>query len=120
MASTSLRKVHGRGFDEAFGWLNGPMPKAYVIADIDVTDRDTYEDYKRLSAAAAEKYDGRFLVRGGAVDVLEGDWQPHRFVVLEFGDEEAARRWYDSPEYTAAKAVRHRSARSSLILVRGS
>ena len=94
------------------------MPKAYVIADIDVTDPEVYEDYKRLSTAASEKYGARFLVRGGAVDVLEGDWQPHRFVVLEFDDEDAARRWYDSPEYTEAKAIRQRSARSSLLLVR--
>jgi uncharacterized protein (DUF1330 family) len=51
--------------------------------------------------------------------VLEGEWQPHRLVVLEFDDEDSARRWYDSPEYAEAKAVRARSARSSLLLVRG-
>lgn len=95
------------------------MPKAYVIADIDVTDPDAYENYRRLSTVAAEKYDARFIVRGGAADVLEGDWQPHRFVVLEFDDEDAARRWYDSPEYTEARAIRQRAARSSLLLVRG-
>jgi uncharacterized protein (DUF1330 family) len=95
------------------------MGSAYVVADIEVTDPGAYEDYKRLSSAAAEKYHGRWLVRGGAVDVLEGDWQPHRFVVIEFDDEEAARRWYDSPEYAEAKAVRLRSARSSLLLVHG-
>lgn len=91
--------------------------KVYVVADIEVIDPAVYEDYKRLSSAAAEKYHGRWLVRGGAVDVLEGDWQPHRFVVVEFEDEAAARRWYDSPEYAAARAVRQRSARSSLLLV---
>jgi uncharacterized protein (DUF1330 family) len=95
------------------------MPKAYVIADIDVTDPTTYEDYKRLSSAAAEKYGARFLVRGGDVDVLEGTWQPGRFVVLEFDDEASARRWYDSPEYAEARAVRQRASRSSLVLVRG-
>ena len=95
------------------------MPKAYVIADIDVTDPTTYEDYKRLSSAAAEKYGARFLVRGGDIDVLEGTWQPGRFVVLEFDDEASARRWYDSPEYAEARAVRHRASRSSLVLVRG-
>ncbi|HET7385571.1 MAG TPA: DUF1330 domain-containing protein [Nocardioidaceae bacterium] len=95
------------------------MPKVYVVAEIEVTDGGAYEDYKRLSTAAAERYGGRFLVRGGTVDVLEGEWQPHRFVILEFDDEAAARRWYDSPEYTEAKAIRRRASRSSLILVRG-
>ena len=95
------------------------MPKAYVIADIDVTDPDTYEDYKRLSSAAAERYGGRFLARGGTVDVLEGPWQPGRFVVIEFDDEPSARRWYDSPEYAEARDIRQRAAVSSLILVGG-
>lgn len=95
------------------------MGKAYVIADIEVLDSEAYEDYKRLSSAAAEKYDGRWLVRGGAVDRLEGERQPQRIVVLEFDDKEAARRWYDSPEYAEARAVRQRAARSSLLLVDG-
>ncbi|HEY0642658.1 MAG TPA: DUF1330 domain-containing protein [Nocardioides sp.] len=95
------------------------MGKVYVIADIEVTDPGAYEDYKRLSSAAADKYHGRWLVRGGAVDVLEGDWEPHRLVVLEFGDEDAAQRWYTSAEYAEAKAVRMRSAKASLLLVRG-
>ncbi len=96
------------------------MPKAYVIADIEVTDSDTYEDYKRLSGAAAEQYGGRFVVRGGAVDVLEGSWAPGRFVVIEFDDEESARRWYESPEYSAARDVRQSCSTGSLVLVRGS
>ena len=95
------------------------MAKAYVIADIDVTDTVAYEDYKRLSTQAAELYGARFLVRGGAAERLEGDREPQRLVLLEFEDEGAARRWYDSPEYAEAKAVRARSARSSLLLVRG-
>jgi uncharacterized protein (DUF1330 family) len=95
------------------------MAHVYVMADIEVTDPDTYEDYKRLSTAAVEKYHGRWLVRGGAVDVLEGERRPQRLVVIEFDDEAAARRWYDSPEYSEAKAVRQRSARSSLLLVHG-
>jgi len=95
------------------------MEKVYVIADIEVTEPEAYEDYKRLSSAAAKEHHGRWLVRGGAVDVLEGDWEPHRLVVLEFESEEAARRWYNSPEYAEARAVRLRSARSSLLLVRG-
>jgi uncharacterized protein (DUF1330 family) len=100
-------------------WFDEAMSKAYVIADIDVTDPDAYEDYKRLSSVAAEKYGARFLVRGGAVDVLEGTWTPTRLVVLEFDDADAARRWYDSPEYAEAKAVRHRAADSAMLVVGG-
>ena len=95
------------------------MAKAYVLADIDVTDPDAYEDYKRLSTEAAELYGARFLVRGGAAQRLEGDREPHRLVLLEFEDEAAARRWYDSPEYTEARTVRQRAADSSLLLVSG-
>ena len=95
------------------------MTKAYVIADIDVTDPDAYEDYKRLSTLAAELYGARFLVRGGAVERLEGDREPQRLVLLEFEDEDTARRWYDSPEYAEARAVRQRAADSSLVLVSG-
>ena len=95
------------------------MAKVYVMADIEVTDPEAYEDYKRMSTASAERYHGRWLVRGGAVDVLEGEWQPHRLVVLEFDDEDSARRWYDSPEYAEARAVRQRAAESSLVLVSG-
>lgn len=95
------------------------MTKAYVIADIEVTDPDAYEDYKRLSTQAAELYGARFLVRGGAVERLEGDREPQRLVLLEFEDEDAARRWYDSPEYTEARSVRQRAADSSLVLVSG-
>jgi uncharacterized protein (DUF1330 family) len=95
------------------------MTKAYVIADIEVTDPDAYEDYKRLSTEAAELYGARFLVRGGAAERLEGDREPQRLVLLEFEDEDAARRWYNSPEYTAARSVRQRAADSSLVLVSG-
>ena len=95
------------------------MAKAYVVADIEVLDADAYEEYKRLSTAAADKYRGRWLVRGGEVSPLEGDAHPYRVVVIEFDDVDAARRWYDSPEYAEAKAVRQRAARSSLLLVEG-
>ena len=95
------------------------MTKAYVIADIEVTDPDAYEDYMRLSTQAAELYGARFLVRGGAVERLEGEREPQRLVLLEFEDEDAARRWYDSPEYAAARSVRQRAANSSLVLVSG-
>lgn len=95
------------------------MPKAYVLCDIEVTDSAAYEDYKKLSLPAVERYGGRFLVRGGATDVFEGDRQPGRIVVLEFSSPDDARRWYDSPEYREARRVRERAATGSFVLVEG-
>ena len=79
---------------------------AYVIADIDVTDPVAIEEYRRLSTLAVQAHGAVFRVRGGPVTVLEGDWRPSRVVVLEFPDSEAARAFYDSPEYRAARAAR--------------
>jgi uncharacterized protein (DUF1330 family) len=94
------------------------MP-AYLIADIEVTDPQVYERYREAAGASLAAHGGRFVVRGGATEVLEGDWTPRRLVVLEFESMEAARSWYDSPEYTAAKEFRLRSADSRLVLVDG-
>jgi uncharacterized protein (DUF1330 family) len=94
------------------------MP-AYVIASIDVHDPDGYEDYKALSTQAAAAHGGRFLVRGGAVDVLEGAQDKPRVVVLEFPDAAAARGWWDSPEYAEARAIRQRTAATDMIVVEG-
>ncbi|MGH8869739.1 MAG: DUF1330 domain-containing protein [Actinomycetes bacterium] len=95
------------------------MAKAYVICDIEVTDPQAYEGYKDLAGPAVAHYGGRYLVRGGASEVLEGERTPHRTVVLEFDDLETARRWYHSPEYAAARELRARAATSSLVLVEG-
>ena len=93
---------------------------AYVLVDIDVHDPDRYEDYKPLAAASVEQYGGRYAVRGGNVEVLEGEWPTRRFVGLEFPDAEAARRWYDSPEYAAARAIRQEASTGKMIVVRSS
>lgn len=90
---------------------------AYVLADIDVTDPARYEDYKSPAAASVEQYGGRYVVRGGKVEVLEGTWPTSRFVVLEFADGDAARRWYNSPEYSTARAIRQEASDSKLMLV---
>ncbi len=91
------------------------MP-AYVIADIDVHDPEGYEEYKRLSKGSADRHGGRFVARGGSTEVLEGDWEPKRLVVLEFADLDAVRRWYDSPEYREARAIRERTASTQMIV----
>jgi uncharacterized protein (DUF1330 family) len=95
------------------------MPKAYVIADIEVTDPEQYVRYRELSGPAVEAAGGRFLVRGGATDVLEGDRVPNRIVILEFADLQAARQWYESPRYVEARAAREGAAVASVIAVEG-
>lgn len=92
---------------------------AYVIVDVNVTDSDEYAHYRPLSGASVEQYGGRFVARGGAVNVLEGAWQPGRVVVIEFPSVEQARTWYNSPEYTAARAIRQRASTGSMIVVEG-
>ncbi len=92
---------------------------AYVILDVEVTDPALYEEYKKLSGPALASFGGRFLARGGAVEVLEGDWRPSRVVVAEFPDAAHARAWWTSEIYREAKAIRRSASRGSMILVEG-
>lgn len=92
---------------------------AYVIADVEVTDSVAYEEYKQMVPATLAAYGGRFVARGGRVEVLEGDWRPGRLVVIEFESVERARAWWASPEYREAKALRQRTSVGSLIVVAG-
>jgi uncharacterized protein (DUF1330 family) len=94
------------------------MP-AYVIADVTVTDLPAMEEYRKQVPATLAKYGGRFLVRGGAHQAVEGDWKPARLVVIEFPSLADARRWYDSEEYRAPKALRMRAGRTSVVIVDG-
>lgn len=92
---------------------------AYIIVDIHITDPERYEEYKKLAAPTVGEYGGRYVVRGGQTDTLEGAWQPGRLVVLEFPTAERAREWWDSESYRPAKAIRQEAARSEMILVEG-
>ena len=92
---------------------------AYVIADIEITDPHAYEEYRRRVPATIAQYGGRYVVRGGATEVLEGDWQPRRLVVIEFPSLAQARRWYDSEEYREPRAIRQRCSRGHAVLVEG-
>jgi uncharacterized protein (DUF1330 family) len=94
------------------------MP-AYIIVDIEVTDPARYETYKPLAGPTVTAYGGRYLARGGAVEVLEGDWQPGRLVIVEFPDVARAKAWLESPEYRDARALRHASANSNMVVVAG-
>ncbi|HEX7810146.1 MAG TPA: DUF1330 domain-containing protein [Thermoanaerobaculia bacterium] len=92
------------------------MP-ALIIVDIEVLDPVVYEDYKRLASEAIAAHGGRYLVRGGRSEVLDGDWTPRRMVVLEFDSFEKAKGWRESAEYAKAKAVRERCARANMVVV---
>jgi len=92
---------------------------AYVIIETDIIDAAQYERYKAASPATVEAGGGRLLARGGELDVLEGDWQPSRLVVLGFEDLAAARRWYESEVYQQAKKLRDGAARLRMVAVQG-
>ena len=92
---------------------------AYIIIQVNVTDAEKYEDYMKLTPASVEKYGGRFLVRGGTKTDLEGQLNFSRMVLLEFPDAARAEKWYSSPEYQAAKAVREGASDGIFTLVEG-
>ena len=92
---------------------------AYLIADVDVTDAATFDEYKREVPATEARHGGRYLARGGATKVLEGDWDPHRLVIVEFPDMAALTAWYNSPEYERLKEIRFRSAKTRIIAIEG-
>ena len=94
------------------------MP-AYVIVETDITDPERYEQYKAASPTAVAAGGGRFIVRGGELVVLEGDWQPSRIVVVEFEDLATAKRWYESEIYQEAKKLREGAAHLRMVAVQG-
>jgi uncharacterized protein (DUF1330 family) len=94
------------------------MP-AYLIVETDITDPEQYELYKAASPGAIAAGGGRFLVRGGELAVLEGDWTPKRLVLVEFEDLEAAKRFYESPEYQDAMKLREGAASLRMVAVEG-
>ena len=92
---------------------------AYVLVDIEVTDQELYDDYRRQVPPLVEKYGGKYLVRGGELETLEGDWLPKRLIVLEFPSVEKAKEFYDSEEYRPLKEMRLKATKSNLVLVEG-
>jgi uncharacterized protein (DUF1330 family) len=94
------------------------MP-AYVVVDIEVTDPERYEEYKKLAPPAVAAYGGKYIARGGSTVTLEGGWEPGRLVILQFDTLEQAEAWWKSEEYAAAKMMRHASARSRMVAIEG-
>jgi uncharacterized protein (DUF1330 family) len=92
---------------------------AYVIFDVEVQDAAGYEEYRQAGSPSVPPYGGKYIVRGGRVEVLEGTWRPSRVIVIEFESFEQAKRWYHSPEYQAALKGRLRTAVSKVLIVEG-
>ena len=91
----------------------------YVIVHDEVQDQAVFAEFLERVAATVEAHGGRYLVRGGAVEVMDGDWTPDRIVVIEFDSVDQAKAWLTSPEYTEIKEIRMKSASASLIVVEG-
>jgi uncharacterized protein (DUF1330 family) len=92
---------------------------AYLIGEIEVTDQAKYDDYRKQVGATVEKHGGRFIVRGGKVEPLEGGWAPKRLVVLEFPSMQKLLGWYRSSEYAPLIKLRQAGSRGKLVAVEG-
>jgi uncharacterized protein (DUF1330 family) len=93
--------------------------KAYIIVDVRITDPALYESYKKLTPGSLVPFGGKFVVRGGAAETLEGEWEPGRMVVLEFPSKQKAKDWWSSSIYAPAKAIRQSASNTRMILVEG-
>ena len=93
--------------------------KGFVIVDIEILDQGKYQKYKQLAASSIEQYGGNYVVRGGRIQPLEGDWRPERLAIVEFESLEKAKAWYDSPEYAPAKQIRQEASRGKILIVEG-
>jgi len=94
------------------------MP-AYVYADVEIHDQTKYDEYRRQVLPTIEAFGGRFLVRAGAVEVLEGTGVPHRQVILEFPDMAALKAWYHSPAYQPLVTLRQAAGTATLFAIEG-
>ena len=92
---------------------------AYVVVQVDVKDPERYDQYRKMVPSTLEQYGGRFLIRGGQMENLEGSWHPSRFVVIEFDNSEQAKAWWSSAEYKPAKELRQQTSHTEMILVEG-
>ena len=95
------------------------MPSAYIIANVTVTNPEQYAEYRKLSTIAVQVHGAEFCARGGAVEVLEGDWTPDRMVILKFPSMEKAKAYYHSVEYTAAIKARQGASVMRMVVVEG-
>ena len=92
---------------------------AYLITDVEITDPALYGQFLEQMTPTIDSYGGRFIVRGGGIEVLGGDWAPKRIAILEFESAERAKSWLGSPEFTALDEIRINSSNINMILVEG-
>jgi len=92
---------------------------AYAVVNVEITDSAGFAEYRKSVPATIAAFGGRFLTRGGAMEVLEGDWTPKRLVILEFPDAATLKAWYHSPEYQELLELRKRTATSDFVIVEG-
>lgn len=92
---------------------------AYIIVDLEITDLEGFKAYQQRVGATLESYGGKYLVRGGPYETMEGDWRPHTLVLIEFDSVEKAWQWYHSPEYAPLIDLRHQTATAQAIVVQG-
>jgi uncharacterized protein (DUF1330 family) len=97
----------------------GNMPKGYWIGRVDAHNTEGYQPYAANNPAIFQKFGGRFVVRGGRIEALEGGWAPKRVVALEFPSMEQALKWYRSPEYAPLITLRQKASRGRLVLAEG-
>jgi len=93
--------------------------KGYVIVEVEVFDKERYEEYKKLAAESIAFYGGKYLVRSAQTEMLEGEWHPQRIVVLEFPSKERAKEWWNSEMYAQPKKIRNQTAKTKMIVVDG-
>jgi uncharacterized protein (DUF1330 family) len=91
----------------------------YVVALDEVTDPEAFARYRQIVPAIIEQFGGRFLVRGGKPEALEGNWEPSRLIIIEFPSVERAKAWWASEEYAEAKLLRQGAANTTLTIVEG-
>jgi uncharacterized protein (DUF1330 family) len=92
---------------------------AYIITDVIVNNEEAYTQYKALTPATIAAYDGKFITRGAKTEIIEGNWNPQRLVILEFPTGARAKEWWNSPEYAPLKKIRHDNAVTNMLLVEG-
>jgi len=92
---------------------------AYIIAEIEVTDPEAYEEYKKLTPQSIAEYGGTYIARGGTAENLEGDWQPKRVVITQWESVARAKEWLNSEAYRPARTIRNRASISRMIVVEG-
>jgi uncharacterized protein (DUF1330 family) len=104
---------------QAFSRRGGVGVPAYVIAQLKITDPEGFEEYRKMVPETIARYGGKYVVRGGKMEVLEGQVNPERLVIIEFENAERAKQWWSCEEYREAKALRQRTAQTDLIIVAG-